>query len=126
MGDSGSGFIVRVEAWHLVLVTLLVVGSVLVGRIEPWALIAGALFMGINFALLGFGIRWVLTPFAGKGRVRAGVALLVVKFFLFLGLLTVLFFQTRFDAPSLTVGISSLLGAVLLAHFAAPARRRAV
>ena len=30
--------------------------------VEPLSLVAGGLFMGINFLLLSSGIRWVLTP----------------------------------------------------------------
>jgi len=70
--------------------------------------------MGVNFLLLSFGIAWVLTPLAGKGRVKAGVGLLVFKMAMFLGLLTTLFFRFELHAISFALGFSTLLLAILL------------
>lgn len=106
--------IVRIELWHgLLLVALLgILGPMKI--IEPWALVIGGLFMGVNFFLLGCGVRWVLTPLAGKGKVRVGVFLLILKFLILLGLLTALFFRFDLDAISFALGFSTLLIAVLL------------
>ena len=70
--------------------------------------------MGINFFLLSYGVAWVLTPLAGKGRIRAGVGLLVLKIILFLGLLTTLFFRFDLDAISFALGFSTLIIAILV------------
>lgn len=106
--------VLRIELLH----GLLVVGMWLVlfptQWVEPWALFLGALFMGVNFLLLSCGIRWVLTPFAGKGRIRTGVALLVLKLGLFLGLISVLLFRVQVDPLSFALGFSSLLVAIVL------------
>ncbi|MFB3092712.1 MAG: hypothetical protein ACE1ZD_05860, partial [Dehalococcoidia bacterium] len=75
------------------------------GVIEPYSLVIGGLFMGVNFLLLGLGIRWVLTPFAGKGKVRTGVFLLTVKLVLFMGLLSAFFLKFPFDALSFALGV---------------------
>lgn len=82
--------------------------------LEPWAFLFGGLFMAVNFFLLSFGIRWALAPFAAKGRVRLGACLLVLKLALFLGLVSLLFFRIRIDAPSFAVGVSSLLLAIIV------------
>jgi Kef-type K+ transport system membrane component KefB len=84
------------------------------GWIDPKALAVGGVFMGINFFLLSYGVAWVLTPLADKGRVRAGVGLLVLKIVLFLGLLTMLFFHFDLDAISFALGFSTLILAIFL------------
>jgi hypothetical protein len=83
-------------------------------QIDSIALLVGGLFMGINFFLLSFGIAWVLTPLAGKGRIKAGVSLLVLKIVIFLGLLTTIFFRFELDAISFALGFSTLILAILL------------
>jgi hypothetical protein len=82
--------------------------------IEPAALLIGGLFMGLNFFLLSFGVAWVLTPLAGRGKVKLGIALLVLKVAIFLALLTTVFFRFDIDAISFAVGFSSLLLAILI------------
>ena len=82
--------------------------------VDPTALLVGGVFMGINFLLLSFGIAWVLTPLAGRGRVKAGVGLLVLKIVIFLGLLSALFFRFELDALSFALGFSTLIVAILL------------
>jgi hypothetical protein len=105
--------VIRIEALHAVLVAGLWLALVPARIVQPWALFAGAIFMGINFLLLSCGIKWVLTPFAGKGRVRAGVLLLILKMGLFLGLVSMLFFRIQVDPLSFTLGFSSLLIAIV-------------
>jgi hypothetical protein len=106
--------ILRIELWHgLLLLTLL---AILGPRklVEPTALLIGGLFMGVNFLLLSFGIAWVLTPLANKGRVKTGVGLLVFKILILLGLLATLFFRFEVDAISFALGFSTLFLAILI------------
>jgi hypothetical protein len=70
--------------------------------------------MGINFFLLSYGVAWLLTPLAGKGRIRAGVGLLVLKIVLFLGLSAALFFRFDLDAISFALGFSTLIFAIFV------------
>ena len=110
----GTSAILRIELVHGVLVLGLL--SLLVPEriLEPGAFLIGAAFMGANFLLLGYGIRWLLAPFAAKGRVGLGISFLVVKLALFLGLVSALFFRINLDARSFAVGISSLLAAIVM------------
>jgi hypothetical protein len=112
--QAGAATILRIELLH---VLLLLATAVTLGQtklIDLTALLLGGAFMGVNFFLLGFGILWVLGPLADKGRVKAGVSLLVFKIIIFLGLLTLLFFRFQIDGLSFALGFSSLLLAVLL------------
>ncbi len=111
--ESVGPAIVRIELYHglLVFTLLLLVPA---RFLDPGGLLLGGLFMGLNFLLLSQGIRRVLAPFAGKGRVRTGVFLLTLKLIFFLGLLLVLFFRVHFDPLSFAVGISCLLVAIVL------------
>ncbi len=114
MEAAAKKTILRIELWQA---TLLITLLVTLGRnnwLDPTALVVGGMFMGINFLLLSFGVAWVLTPLAGKGRVKAGVGLLVLKIVLFLGLLTTLFFRLDLDAVSFAIGFSTLIFAMLL------------
>lgn len=106
--------VLRIEALHALLVVGLWVVLLPAKVVEPWALFVGALFMGVNFLLLSCGISWVLTPFAGKGRIKTGILLLVVKMTLFLGLVLALFLRIQLDPLSFTLGFSSLLVAIVL------------
>ncbi len=106
--------VVRIEVMHVALVAILWLALAPMKAVEPVSLLAGGIFMGINFLLLSSGIRWVLTPFAGKGRVRSGVALLVLKMALFLGAISLLLTRVRLDPLSFTLGFSSLLAAILV------------
>lgn len=105
--------ILRIELWHGLLLLCLLLALVPVRLIEPWALLFGGAFMGMNFLLLSYGVGWVLVPMAGKGKIRAGIFLLIFKFMLFLGLLLFLFFHVEFDAISFSVGFSTLLLAIV-------------
>jgi hypothetical protein len=112
--QAGAATILRIELLH---VLLLLATAVTLGQtklIDLTALLLGGAFMGVNFFLLGFGILWVLGSLADKGRVKAGVSLLVFKIIIFLGLLTLLFFRFQIDGLSFALGFSSLLLAVLL------------
>ena len=119
--QAGAATILRVELWH---VLLLIATAATLGQtkfIDLTALLLGGAFMGVNFFLLGFGILWVLGPLAGKGRVKAGVSLLILKIVIFLGLLTLLFFRFQIDGLSFALGFSSLLLAVLVEACQPPA-----
>lgn len=106
--------VLRIEALHVLLVVGLWVVLLPAKVVEPWALFVGALFMGVNFLLLSCGISRVLTPLAGKGRIKTGILLLVVKMILFLGLVLALFLRIQLDLLSFTLGFSSLLVAIVL------------
>jgi hypothetical protein len=106
--------ILRIELWHglMLLALLAILGPAKL--IEPAGLLIGGLFMGVNFLLLGYGVAWVLTPLASRGRVKAGVGLLILKIAIFLALLTMLFFRFQVDAISFALGFSTLLLAILV------------
>jgi hypothetical protein len=106
--------VVRIELLQLLLIAGLWLAFVPARLVQPGALFAGAVFMGMNFLLLSCGTKWVLTPFAGKGRVRAGVFLLILKTGLFLGLVSALLLRIHVDPLSFTIGFSSLLIAIVV------------
>jgi hypothetical protein len=98
--------ILRIECWHGVLLLAL---FFILGRttaIDGTALIAGGLFMGVNFLLLSFGVAAILTPLASKGRVKLGVGLLLLKIIFFLALLTTVFFRFNVDRDVKKYGTS--------------------
>jgi hypothetical protein len=106
--------ILRIECWHAVLLLAL---FLVLGRgtaIDGMALIAGGVFMGVNFFLLSFGVAAVLTPLASKGKVKLGVGLLVLKVGLFLALLTTVFYRFQLDAISFALGFSTLIVAIVV------------
>jgi hypothetical protein len=111
--DALGPAVIRIEALHAVLVAGAWLALAPMRIVQPWALFVGAVFMGINFLLLSCGIKWVLTSFAGKGRLRTGIFLLVLKMGLFLGLVSMLFFRIQVDPLSFTLGFSSLLIAIV-------------
>jgi len=106
--------ILRIELWHLILLLGLLAILAPSKLIDAGALLAGGIFMGVNFLLLSFGVAWVLTPLAEKGRVKAGIGLLVLKILMFLALLTTLFFRFEIDAVSFALGFSTLILAIVL------------
>jgi hypothetical protein len=114
MPQAATKAILRIELWHagLLLVLMLALGPVRL--VEPASMLLGGLFMGVNFLLLCYGVAWVLTPLAGKGNVKAGVALLVFKVLLFLGMLSMVFFKFGMDAVSFSVGFTTLLAAIVI------------
>ena len=106
--------ILRIELWHVVMLVALLVTLAPGKFVEPEGLLIGGMFMGINFLLLSYGVALVLTPLAGKGRVKAGVGLLILKIAIFLTLLGALFFRVQVDALSFALGFSTLLLAILV------------
>ncbi|MSP39202.1 MAG: hypothetical protein EXR70_11990 [Deltaproteobacteria bacterium] len=114
METAAKKTILRIELWHTLLLLSLWVTLGASKFIDPTALLVGGVFMGINFLLLSFGVAMVLTPLAGKGRVRVGVGLLVLKIIIFLGLLTALFFRFDIDALSFALGFSTLIVAIVI------------
>ena len=114
MEAAAKKTILRIELWHTILLLSLVA---MLGRsrfIDVTAVLVGGMFMGVNFLLLSFGIAWVLTPLAGKGRVKAGVGLLVLKMLIFLGLLSALLFRFETDALSFALGFSTLIVGIVI------------
>jgi len=114
MEAAAKKTILRIELWHTILLLSLIATLGRSKFIDVTALLAGGVFMGVNFLLLSFGIAWVLTPLAGKGRVKAGVGLLVLKIIIFLGLLTALFFRFEIDALSFALGFSTLIVGIVI------------
>lgn len=106
--------IIWIECWHAVLLAAMLLAFWRTTFIDPTALIAGGVFMGINFFLLSFGIAWVLTPLASKGRIKVGIGLLVLKILFFLALLTTVFFRFHFDPISFALGFSTLIVAIVV------------
>ena len=114
METTAKKTILRIEFWHTLLLLTLWITLGASKFIDPTALLIGGVFMGLNFLLLSFGVALVLTPLAGKGRVKAGVGLLVLKIIIFLGLLTALFFRFNLDALSFALGFSTLIVAIVI------------
>lgn len=111
---TASKTILRIETWHGLMLTGLVATGWSSKILDPTAILIGGVFMGLNFLLLGYGVASLLTPLASNGRIKAGVGLLVLKIFIFLGLLSTLFFRFKFDAISFAAGFSSLLIAIVV------------
>jgi hypothetical protein len=114
MEAAAKKTILCIEIWQVILLLGLVATLGRTKFVEPTALVVGGVFMGVNFLLLSFGVAWVLTPLAGKGRVKAGVGLLVLKIIIFLVLLSAVFFHFDFDAISFTLGFSTLPLAIVI------------
>lgn len=112
--NLNGAYLLRVLTWQALLLVLLLIVAQTMRSLEPGALLLGGLFMGLNFVLLSLGIRWVLSPTASKKRQRIGMGLLGLKFLLFLGLVSVLFFRVNLDGVSFIVGVSSLLVASVI------------
>jgi hypothetical protein len=113
MEEAAKRTILRIELWQAVLLIALLAVFSRSDWLDPVALLIGGVFMAINFLLLSFGVAWVLTPLASKGRVRAGIGLIILKIILFMGLLTMLFFRFDLDAISFALGFSTLIVAIL-------------
>jgi hypothetical protein len=114
MEPAARRTLLRIELWHGIFLLVLLAVLAPTKSVDPTALIAGGIFMGINFLLLGFGVAWLLTPLAGKGRVKAGIGLLILKIAIFLALLMTLFFRFDLDAISFALGFSTLILAIVL------------
>jgi hypothetical protein len=114
MEAAAKKTILRIELWHTILLLGLIATLGRSKSIDVTALLVGGVFMGVNFLLLSFGIAWVLTPLAGKGRVKAGVGLLVLKIIILLGLLTALFLRFEIDALSFALGFSTLIVGIVI------------
>jgi len=113
IGISHEYPVLRIELLHCVFLTVLLLFLVPVEILEPWGLLVGGVFMGVNFLFLSLGVWALLTPFSGKRRIRAGVLLLMLKLIFFLGLVSLLFFRVPWDLASFAVGVSCLLAAIV-------------
>ena len=114
MEAAAKKTLLRIELWHVAMLLALLVTLAPGKFVEPEGLLIGGLFMGINFLLLSYGVAWVITPLAGKGRIKAGVGLLILKVAIVLALLAALFFRVQVDAISFALGFSTLLLAILV------------
>jgi hypothetical protein len=106
--------ILRIELWHGVLLALLVGIFSFAQWGDTLSLLAGGIFIGVNFWLLSYGVALVLTPLGRNGRVKVGIGLLVLKTVIFLGLLTALFSRFTLDAVSFSLGVTVLIVAILV------------
>ncbi len=120
MEAAARKMILRIELWHVILLAALLATLGQSRFLDPTSLVAGGIFMGVNFLLLAYGIAWILGPLAGKGRVKTGVGLLILKIAIFLGLLSTLFFRFNLDAVSFAAGFSTLIIAIILETLRAP------
>jgi hypothetical protein len=114
METTAKRTILRIETWHAVILLGLVAALWQSRVLDPVALLAGGIFMGVNFLLLSYGVAWLITPLAGSKRIKAGISLLVLKIIVFLALLTTLFFRFDLDPVSFAVGFSTLLVAIII------------
>ncbi|MGE5216481.1 MAG: hypothetical protein ACM3SP_05690, partial [Chloroflexota bacterium] len=112
-----NSFVGRVELWHLAIVLLLSTIASMTRWLDSIAVLAGGLFMGVNFLLLSVGIRWLLSSQASPKRRRLGMLLLLFKLLFFLGLLAVVFYRLKIDGVSFVAGITCLLVASVAATF---------
>jgi hypothetical protein len=117
MEAAAKKTILRIELWNALLLLSLLVSLGQTQLVDATALVVGGVFMGVNFLLLSVGIAWVLTPLAGRGRVKAGVSLLILKIVVFLALLSAVFFRFELDAVSFALGFSTLILAILIEAF---------
>ena len=106
--------ILRIETWHGLMLMALFAAGWTSRVLEPTGILIGGVFMGLNFLLLGYGVASLITPLASRARIKAGVGLLVLKIFLFLGLLWTVFFRFNINAISFAVGFSTLLVAIVV------------
>ena len=114
MGAAAKATILRIELWHSILLLVLLVAFAPAKWVDSTALLAGGIFMGVNFLLLSMGVASLLTPLASKGRVKAGIGLLILKILIFLALLTTMFFRFDLDAISFALGFSTLILAIVV------------
>ncbi len=114
MGLDPKKIILRIEAWHGILLAVLVGILSFAQWGDTLSLLAGGVFMGVNFWLLSYGIALVLTPLGRNGRVKIGVGLLALKTVIFLALLIALFSRFTLDAVSFALGVTMLILAILV------------
>lgn len=114
METTARSSILRIECWHGALLLILFLLLARNSLIDGTALLAGGIFMGVNFLLLSYGVAMILTPLASKGKIGLGITLLVLKIVIFLALLTTMFFQFQLDAISFAVGFSTLIVAIVI------------
>ena len=114
MESAARRTILRIELWHSILLLALLAALAPAKWVDPTALLAGGIFMGVNFLLLSMGVASLLTPLASKGRVKAGIGLLILKILIFLALLTTMFFRFDLDAISFALGFSTLILAIVV------------
>ncbi|HXV78883.1 MAG TPA: hypothetical protein VEG60_03285 [Candidatus Binatia bacterium] len=114
MEAASKKTILRIELWHVVMLVVLLITLAPGKFIEPEGLLIGGLFMGVNFLLLCYGVGWVLTSLAGRGKIKLGIGLLVLKTLIFLALLATVFFRVQLDVLSFALGFSTLLLAIFV------------
>jgi hypothetical protein len=117
MEAASKKIILRIELWHFTVLLTMSAMLVRAKAVDLTSFVVGGVFMAVNFLLLSFGIAWLLTPMASRGRIKAGVGLLVLKITIFLALLTAIFLNFKLDPLSFALGFSSLIVAILIESF---------
>lgn len=97
-----------IERLHLGLLGGAVLLAAATAWLSPWSLLLGGAVMGLNFWLMRQIARRVLGAVRTR-RPGVVVALLTVKFGLFLGLLALLFWRVALDPAAFGVGATLLL-----------------
>lgn len=107
-----------IERLHLGLVVAAVCAAAVTGWLAPLSVLLGAAVMGGNFWLMRQLVARLFVP----DRRRPGVvlALMLLKFSLFIGLLALLFWRVPLDPLAFGVGATLLLIACVVAALRAP------
>ena len=107
----------RISKFHLGLLVVVAALAYATRWAEPGSLLLGGLVMGANFWLLRI-ITNVLcqgdSNSSQRGRATLAVTALTLKFGLFLGLLSALFWRLPIEGMSFALGVTLLLIACLL------------
>ncbi len=103
----------RIGQFHVGLVGLAALIAFATRWLDAGSVIAGGVVMGVNFWLLRL-IAGALLSGGEHRRVALGIAAMILKFGLFIGLLAVLFWRLPIEGMSFVCGVTMLLLACLL------------
>ena len=116
--DAGARkTIIRIELWHGLLIAALMAVLGPTKLLDAPAVLLGGVFMGLNFWLLSYGVAWIITPLSTQRRVKAGIGMLVLKIVVFLSLLATVFFRFKIDPLSFSLGVLTLIVAIVIEGF---------
>ena len=107
-----------IERLHVGLLAAVVCAAYVTGRLAPASVLLGGAVMGVNFWLMRQLATRLFT--AGGRRPQVVLALMLIKFSLFLGLLGLLFWRVPLDPLAFGVGASVLLVACVAAALRHP------
>ncbi len=103
----------RIGQFHVGLVALAAFVAYATRWLDAGSVLLGGVVMGANFWLLRVMARALLSGGEGR-RVALGIAAMVLKFGLFIGLLAVLFWRLPIEGMSFACGVTMLLLACLV------------